>query len=300
MVHAETQAAVGGPAVSWGSILAGAAVASGVSLILFALGSGLGFASTSPWADEGAAASAITVMAAVWLIITQWIAAALGGYIAGRLRTRWVGTHHHEVFFRDTAHGLVTWAVSTVVVTVWVATALAAMLGGGVRAAGHPAGVESRAANAVSGAEPGISLPSDVEGYAIDRLFRTSGTSDVPSHAGEERDGAQGRVGAQGRDEVAHILANFLSRGALPDSDREYLAGMVAARTGLTVSAAEKRVDDLVADAAQAKSKIQAGADVARKAAAESSIYLSLALLIGAFIASVSAALGGRLRDQHA
>jgi hypothetical protein len=278
MIHDETQAGSGGSAVAWASIAAGVAAAAGVSLILLALGSGLGFASMSPWPDRGMSAGSITAIAAVWLIVTQWISSGLGGYIAGRLRTRWIGTHHHEIFFRDTAHGLVTWALSTVLVTVWAATALTSLLGGGVRAATQAAAPAGQAA---------ISLPSDVEGYDIDRLFRASAASERALHAAEERA------------EVAHILANFMIDGALPDTDRQYLAGMVAARTGLDVSAAQKRVDDLVADAGQTRTKIQAKADVARKAAAESSIYLSLALLIGAFIASVSAALGGRMRDQH-
>lgn len=296
MVNAEGQAGVGGSAVSWGSIVAGAAVAAGVTLILLALGSGLGFASVSPWPDRGLSAGSVTVVAAIWLIVTQWIAAGLGGYIAGRLRTRWIGTHQHEIFFRDTAHGLVTWAVSTAIVTVWAAAALTAMLGGGVRAA-----VQSGAAGVAAG-QPAVALPPEAEDYAIDRLFRTGGLSAGGVSAGGVSGGGvygEPAHGAEQRDEVAHILANFMSGGTLPDADREYLAGMVAARTGLTAPAAQKRVDDLVADAGQARAKIEAAADVARKAAAESSIYLSLALLIGAFIASVSAALGGRLRDEH-
>src|ERR1700722_13819606 len=80
-------------AVSWGAIIAGAFVASAVSLVLFALGSGLGFASVSPWPGHGASATTFAVTTAIWLIIMQWISSGLGGYITGRLRTRWHGTH---------------------------------------------------------------------------------------------------------------------------------------------------------------------------------------------------------------
>src|ERR1700688_1176961 len=104
------------PAASWGAILAGAVVAVSLSLILVTLGTGLGFASISPWSDRGLSASAFTVASTIWLIVTQWLSAAAGGYIAGRLRHRWLATHTHEVFFRDTAHGLVTWSVATLIV----------------------------------------------------------------------------------------------------------------------------------------------------------------------------------------
>ena len=103
-------------AVSWGSVIAGAFVAAASTVILVALGSGIGFASISPWPDRGASVTAFAVTTAIWLIVTQWVSAALGGYVAGRLRTRWMGTHPHEVFFRDTAHGFITWAVATILV----------------------------------------------------------------------------------------------------------------------------------------------------------------------------------------
>ncbi len=114
----------GGSAASWPAIFAGAFVATGTTLALGALGAGLGFAAAGPWpAHPSATTFAMTT--AIWLIVTQWVSAALGGYIAGRLRTRWVGTHTHEVFFRDTAHGLITWAVATVLIALLFAGATA-------------------------------------------------------------------------------------------------------------------------------------------------------------------------------
>jgi hypothetical protein len=167
-------------AVSWSSIMAGAFASLGLSFILLALGSGLGFAFVSPWPDRGMSSTALTATAAIWLLVAQWISAGVGGYLAGRLRTRWLGTHIHEVFFRDTAHGLITWAVVTVVIAA-------------------------------------LTVP-------------WAGTVSWPA---------------------AHLAASPV---------------------------------DL---------------DLARKAAAETAIYLALSLLIGAFIASVAGALGGRQRDLH-
>ena len=100
-------------AVSWTAILAGAAAAAATTLVLSALGSGLGWAALAPWPYGRANVTTITALAGIWLVITQWIAAGLGGYLTGRLRTRWARVHDHEIFFRDTAHGFLTWSVAT-------------------------------------------------------------------------------------------------------------------------------------------------------------------------------------------
>lgn len=109
-------AEAGGSALSWASILAGTIAAIALTLTLLALGSAFGLAAVSPWPGTGAKATTFTIGAGIWLIITQWLSAAVGGYLAGRLRVRWHGLHTDEVFFRDTAHGLLTWATATVVV----------------------------------------------------------------------------------------------------------------------------------------------------------------------------------------
>ncbi len=276
-------------AVSWPAIIAGAFVAAGVSLILLALGSGLGFASISPWANQGVSATTFTVTAALWLLVTQWVSAGFGGYIAGRLRTRWAGTHVHEVFFRDTAHGLITWAVATVLIAASVTTSVASLVGGGVHtvadvgAQGAAAALSSNASSAsnANASSPGV-------GYGIDKLFRST-----PAE-GARSGGSDPRVDA------AHITANAIATGSMPDTDRSYLAALVADRTGVSQAEAQRRVDDFVSSVMEAEAKVKAEADRARKAAAEASVYLALSLLVGAFIACVTAALGGRLRDEHA
>jgi hypothetical protein len=265
-------------AASWPAIIAGAVVAVAVSLILLALGTGLGFASISPWSDRGISATTFTVTTAIWLIVMQWISAGLGGYIAGRLRTRWVGTHTHEVFFRDTAHGLVTWAVATVLIAALVATSFVSAIGGGARA------VSDVASAGAHGAMSAASSPASV--YSLDKLFRSAAPAGAPA-AGDPRV------------EAGHIIANAVATGSVSDEDRAYLAEVVAAKSGIAPADAQKRVDDFIASATQAEAKVKAEADAARKAAAEASIYTALSMLVGAFIASVAATLGGRLRDEH-
>ena len=258
-------------AVSWAAIISGAVVAAAVSLLLFALGTGLGFASISAWPNAGATAATFSVLTAIWLIVIQWVASAFGGYTTGRLRTKWVSVHTHEVFFRDTAHGFITWAAATVITATVVALAAGAVVGAGGKAAATLA-----------------SATGTVSGYSVDSLFR--GDAAAPSGAAN---------GPDVRAEATRILAKSLSDGALSADDRNYLAQIVAARTGLSAAEAGQRVDAIAAQVKAAEAKARQMADAARKVAATTSMFTALAMLIGAFIACIAAALGGRERDEH-
>jgi len=103
-------------AIAWSAIIAGTVGAIALTLTLLALGAAFGLAAASPWPGVGPTPETFTIGAGIWLIVTQWASAALGGYVAGRTRTRWHGLHTDEVFFRDTAHGLLTWATATVLI----------------------------------------------------------------------------------------------------------------------------------------------------------------------------------------
>jgi hypothetical protein len=98
--------------VSWAAIIAGGFVNAALSLILLAFGAGVGLSSASPWSNVGVSASTIGKAAVLWLIVMQIMSSSMGGYLAGRLRTRWASIHTDEVYFRDTAHGFLTWAVA--------------------------------------------------------------------------------------------------------------------------------------------------------------------------------------------
>jgi hypothetical protein len=264
-------------AVSWAAIFAGAAVAISISLVLLTLGSGLGLASLTPSARSAVSPGGLAALVTIWIVVVQWLSAASGGYVTGRLRTRWVGTHTHEVFFRDTAHGFVTWAVATAIVAMVVASATSSMLGGGIHAAPTMASVTTQ--GAASSAQNG-----SVAQYDIDVLFRnTLGDANSPS---------DNSASTEGRGEATRILANGLSTGGVPDADRRYLVSLIAARTGVLQADAQKRVDDVVARARQE-------AEAARKAAARTSLLTALAMMIGAFVACAAAALGGHERDRH-
>ena len=259
--------------VSWPAVIGGAFVAAALSLILLALGSGLGLSSVSPWSNVGASASTVGKAAIAWLILILIIASAMGGYLAGRLRTKWAGIHTDEVYFRDTAHGFLVWAVGLVITVYFLASAAATMVGGTAQQ-GATAGVAAMATGAASQGEGGA---LSLNAYFVDELFR----SDHPTD----------RSDASIRAEVDRIFANGLRQEDVPTADKTYLGQLVAARTGLSQPDAEKRVSEVSAQARQA-------ADTARKATAHLLLWIFLALLIGAFCASYAATIGGRQRDH--
>jgi hypothetical protein len=265
-------------AVSWAAIIAGALTATAVSLILLALGSGLGFAAASPWQEARPSAKAIAVTSIIWLVVMQWVSSGIGGYLTGRLRTKWVGTHTHEVFFRDTAHGLLSWAVATLVTVGLLTSATSSLVGGGVQAT---ATVASGAAQAAAPA-----LAAQAREYDIDTLFRRA-QPDASAPAGDTRA------------EASHILAVTATGGDVSPTDRAYLARLVAARAGISEPDAQKRIDETITMAKAAAEAAKQAADAARKAAATFALFTALSMLIGAFIASVAAALGGHQRDEH-
>jgi len=272
--------------VSWGAIFAGAAAAAALSLILVLLGFGLGFSAVSPWANEGVSAKSLGISTIVWLAFTQIVASGLGGYIAGRLRVKWAYMHGDEVYFRDTAHGFLAWCVATLVTATLVAGSVSSLVGGGVQAGAHMVGGAASAATQAVGTAAG-NTQGDEYGYFVDSLFR----DDRPVAVSD--DAARGTV--------TRIFVRSLSRGELAAEDRTYLAQLVAQRTNLTQADAERRVDEVYARTqkavADAKLAAQQAADTAAKVAAWTTLWMFVALLAGAFFASLAATFGGRRRD---
>jgi hypothetical protein len=256
--------------VSWAAVIGGGFVTAALSLILLALGAGLGFSSVSPWSNVGASASTVGKAALIWLILIQIISSSMGGYLAGRLRTKWANIHTDEVYFRDTAHGFLAWAVALVVTAAFLASAAASM-----------GGAPSTPSADGTGGTTGVRAQAgefDPNAYFIDTLLRS-----VPVKLDADSTPVYG--------EAKRILANALRHGAVPPEDKSYLAQLVSARTGVSQADADKRVSDVFARAQQA-------ADTTRKIVAHSLLWAFLALLIGAFCASFAATIGGRQRDH--
>jgi hypothetical protein len=253
--------------VSWPAVIGGAFASAALGLILLTLGTGLGFSSVSPWSNMGASTSTITAAAIVWLILTQIMASAMGGYLAGRLRTKWTQVHTDEVYFRDTAHGFLVWAVGLVIT--------ASVL---VSAASTFAGERSRTSGASSGGASSVEQISDPNSYFVDLLLRSN-------PAAADRNDVTERAMVQQTFDYA------LRQRAISPEDKTFLGQVVSARTGMNQPDAENRVSDVFGRA-------QSAAEKARSAIARVSLWLFVALLCGAFCASYAGTIGGRQRDH--
>lgn len=266
-------------AISWPAIIGGAFAAAAVSLMLLFLGTGIGLASVSPWGNSDSPAE-FTLKAAIWLIVMQWIASGLGGYLTGRLRTRWTNVHTHEICFRDTTHGFLAWSVATIMTAALVACLTFSAIGTGAQIATHVA-----LSAAAAGAAGAASNDKDGEhGYFVDSLFRTE-RPDAPAFTGNSQA------------ETGRILATVLTKEGISAEDKAYLSRRVAAHTGLSPEEANKRVDVIIAQVKAAEEKARELTEATRKAAKKMAFFTFFSLLIGAFIASAAAALGGRQRD---
>ena len=294
-------------AVSWSAIFAGAVAAAALSLILLILGTGLGLSAVSPWTPSGISASTFGVSAIVWITATQVIASGMGGYLAGRLRSKWVSVHNDEVYFRDTVHGFLAWSVASLVTAAVLASTMGAIVNGGVQAGAVVAGtaatgaINAVAAGGAASDKTGMSV-SDAGNYFIDSLFRKNAafasTSTQTVSAGTESSPV-----AASAAEVTRIFVNSIRTGTLPPEDERYAGQVVAQRTGLSQADAEKRVNEIFVrmqtKLRDAETATREATDKARKASAYAALWVFISLLIGAFVASLAATLGGRQRDAQ-
>lgn len=291
--------------VSWDSIFAGAAAAAAMSLLLMILGVGLGFSAISPWSHLGISATAVGISSILWLTLTHIAASSIGGYLSGRLRIRWTSVHSDEVYFRDTAHGLLTWAIASLVTAALLGSVVGNIVSIGVAvsatSASNAIGQESTRVMALpNSAAPAISTVSrgnigdsdDWLGYWIDSLFRFDELPEVTI----EQDYSVVWL------EASRIFAGGLRANGLPAEDHHYLAEIVARQTGLAIADAEMRVagifDKAHTESINAAQQAKQFADQTRKTAAYSALWMVVALLLGAFVASLAATFGGKQRDR--
>ena len=293
-------------AVSWSSIFAGAAAAAALSLILLILGVGLGLSSVSPWVQSGISAKTFGISTILWITLTQVVASGMGGYLAGRLRSKWIAVHTDEVYFRDTAHGFLAWAIASLGTAALLTSAMGSIIGSGVQAGavvGSSAlgattqAVTASTAKSVSGMEP--------TNYFVDSIFRkqgsgaTGGTASASSNSAE----TSGLFSVpEAKLEVVRIFLNNGRAPTLPAEDLTYVGRLVAQYTGLNQQDSERRVSEsyglMQAKLLNVENAAREAAEKARKASTYATLWLFISLLLGAFFASLAALYGGRQRDS--
>jgi hypothetical protein len=251
--------------VDWTPILAGAVTASAISFVLFAAGTAIGLSLLSPYPSRSYGTWAATV-SAFWAIFVPIVSLLVGGYLAGRMRVTW-NTSQDEVQFRDGVHGLLVWATAVVI------GAILAFL---------VAGAATQASGEIAAAT--ISNRNTLVSSSVDSLLRPAPGTSLAQISGPTT--------PNDREELTKLLVTSTADGSLDSEDRDYLAGVVANRTGLAPDAALKRVE---AAYAQALAKIEA----ARKSAVAAGLATATALLLGLAAAWYAAQRGGHHRDQN-
>lgn len=276
------------PHIDWAAVLAGAVVAATVAFVFGAFGAAVGLSLTDPFDGDAPGPIGVTIAIAIWILWVASTSSMAGAYVTGRMRRRAFDATEHESDVRDGIHGVVVWGVGTLLGALIFGSGITtgARIGADVAAAGAAAGTVA-ASEAADGPSGGLNA------YLADTLFRRDGGAGEP-------------VDPEARREAVRIFATEPAKAgdgtdiaAVSQDDRQYLASLVAARTGVSPDEAKSRVDAAVSRIEQAKQQARETADAARKAAIVAAFVLAASLLIAAAAAYWAAGLGGRHRDEQ-
>ncbi|WP_424360524.1 hypothetical protein [Methylocystis parvus] len=272
-------------AVDWGAILAGVAVATAISFVMAAFGSGIGLSLASPY--EGASPMTHAIALALWVLWVTVSSYAAGGYVCGRLRRRVVDAPKDEVEVRDGAHGLTVWATSMLIIAFAAGSSLYTLGKAGTEAITEQAQKSGVATNPVD--------------YRVDTLMRGEGAMGGGAQMGRMGTPAAGTATttADTRQIVSRIVARGQATGEISDQDKTYLQNVLSSSAGLAPNDARARVDALSQQVRDDHARAKELADKARKAGIIASFIAAAAMLLAAASAWGGAVLGGRHRDEN-
>ena len=258
--------------ISWGAAIAGALIASALSFVLLTFGSAVGLSLVFPWTSTASSAKWAGALAVFWIVAQQIGSFLAGGYVAGRMRTRWHEAKPDETEFRDGLHGALVWAIGAII--------------GAMLAASVASSVVSTAASAVGKAAEAAASRADPLSYQVDVLFRPTGQTPASGPASSDPNATKA--------EVLRLIANAVAAGGISPADKTYLSQLVAQRTGLPPQEAEARVTQVYNEAARITKD---AADKARKSAVAAGFLTAASLLLSLAAAWWGAQHGGQHRD---
>jgi hypothetical protein len=279
--------------MEWSAVFAGAIGASAISFLLLTFGAAVGMTLTSPLPEaSGLSVWGMVVATAWWAVMVEIGAFFAGGYLAGRMRMRWGTGSLDEARFRDGAHGFTVWAVGVVIGALLLAWAGGSTLKTVTQAASNLSG--GALAGAANGGQQRSNPGAD---FASDMLLRPAPRAGGSANAGSATGTANQDQQALRR-EVNRIFGSTITNRELTARDRDYLAEVVASRTGLSQADAQSRVDSTIQDVQKFENDARQKADKARRYAVISGFLAAASLLIGLAAAVGGATLGGRHRDE--
>jgi len=277
VVIAEEAPQYAGYRFSWSLAIAGGVAATAVTFFLLTLGAGFGLLLVNPVTHTGPSMPVFLTGGAIYFFVAQAFGFAVGGHLAGRLLAPIMESGIQEEF-RAAAHGFVAWAVTVLATLVVVTVAGATAIGAGATTAAlygapSPLTSDSKAGTAAS----------SMDAYWVDVLFRPANSS-------------MATATPDAHVEARRILEASVLRGEqMTPEDHDRLTVLVSQQAGVRNSMAASRIDRMIADI-QAKAKH--AADIARKVASYTSLWIALSLLFGAIVA-VFAATSARLEDDR-
>jgi len=257
--------------VEWGAVFAGAVLAAALSFVLLTFGTAIGLSATSPWPGSGLSAKVIASIAVFWAMAQQIGSVMAGGYVAGRMRSRWFETGH-EAEFRDGLHGALVWGVAVLISALLVFATASTLARTGADLAG-------KAAGSVAGS-------TDATDTFLDTMLRSGNAAQASQPGAAQGSSARSEV----RAEISRILASSVASGSITPENRTYLAQLVVQKTGISPQDAERRVDNAMTSARDA-------ADKARHAAILAGFVTAAGLIVSLGAGWWAAMRGGNHRD---
>jgi hypothetical protein len=271
--------------VSWGAVFAGAVVALTIGLMLNSLGAGVGAITVDATARATPSASTFGIGAAIWLLISNLIGLAVGGYVAARLS----GTSDNT---DGTLHGLAVWGTSFLISAVLLGnlvlgaastatTGATNLLGGAAQGAGSA--VSAVGQQAANRADTGT-LQSATQGVVNRVQGALSGTGGDPTAMSSD----------QRKAEISTLATRRVTDGQLSQQDRDRLNQLVATEYRISPQEAQQRVQQAEQQAAQAARQAEETARRAADAAATGGATAAFAIFGTMLLGAISSIIGAR------
>ena len=265
------------PRTSWGAIIAGAVVALTIGLMLSTLGVAVGATAVDAVGRDTPSASTFGIGAGIWLVVSNLIGLAAGGYVAARLSGTADGTD-------ATLHGLGVWATAFLVSAVLLGNVIG---GAASTVSGAVSGVAGGGARGAGSAASAVADQADPQAL-IDRARASLSGPSEPARMTAERRGA----------EITGLIGRRVANGSLTDDERQRLNALVAADAGIPQQEAAQRVRSYELEAQrlarEAENRARSAADAAATGAATTGFLVFAALLLGAVAAASGARAGAR------
>jgi len=303
--------------VDWSAVLAGTAIATAMSMLLYGFGAAVGLYVAQPWSNSSETTTAISVAAIIFVAIAYIYSLALGSYFTGRMRARH-SFNTSEAQFRDGTNGLVVWAIALIV--------------GAVIASNVLVGTADRVATAGYRTAAGVSTAvAPFAETVVDRLLR-SPIADQTGAASQEGPAAEatpatsptaspgepaeatnaaaptgsaatnttaanvdGTLEAQQREQIVRIVSRSLSAGEISDADKQYLANVLESDFGYSPDEATRLVGQNMDQALQ---ETKAFLEEAKETTAFAGFWTAVVVLLAGLASWWAATLGGTHRDE--